>query len=232
MTGLVRKATLLVACGLLVMAGSALAGRPYAPNSVIPAYISVVGTVGATFGTSGVMSGTTDPSGQFTIVIRDIANLPVNNSSVILDFVNCTDVKICQDQNDVTKTVACPTVAGVTNTLGQVTFNVVGSGLNVGGGKPYPTPAACCQIWADGYSMGYAVVPVYDQDGAGVGGAAGMQLADCRAVLVDYGIGAYCGRSDLDKNGALTLADFRTSLLLYGIGASATGCGTSPGLCP
>jgi len=231
MTGLVRKATLLVVCGLLA-ATAVFAGVPYPGTSTLPAYINAVGTTGATLGTSGTMAVAVDPSGAITITVLDKASLPCVNSLVALDFTNCTDLKICQDQYDGSKIVACPVISGYTDINGQITFKVVGSGLNVNGGKPFPTPAACCHITADGYDMGYAKVPIYDQDGAAVGGAPGLKLADCRALNVDYGIGLYCGRGDIDHNGQLQLADYRLLNSLYGIGLSATGCGTSPGLCP
>ncbi len=88
MTGLVRKAILLSVCGLL-FAGAAFASVPSATNSTLPAGVKLVGTP----------AGVADPSGQFTVTVRDLANNLIANSAVVIDVSGCTpDIKIQSTQ--------------------------------------------------------------------------------------------------------------------------------------
>src|SRR5262252_1224345 len=96
MTGLVRKATLLTAAGLLA-ASAAMAGVPSAANSTTPACISLVGS----------LSGVPDGAGQFTVTVRDLANNPLNGASVVIDLSGCADLNICNDQLDANALVNC-----------------------------------------------------------------------------------------------------------------------------
>ncbi|HTO91529.1 MAG TPA: hypothetical protein VMJ70_10400, partial [Candidatus Sulfotelmatobacter sp.] len=66
MTGLVRKATFLVACGVLV-ASAAMASVPSPANSTVPTCINLVGTNGTS----------ADPAGAFTVTVKDLANVPI-----------------------------------------------------------------------------------------------------------------------------------------------------------
>ena len=84
MTGLVRKATLLTAAALVV-ASAAMAGVPSETNSTKPACISLVGSV----------AGVPDAAGTFTVIVRDLANNPLNGASVVIDLANAGDLAIC-----------------------------------------------------------------------------------------------------------------------------------------
>src|SRR5262245_9369137 len=117
MTGLVRKATLLAVCGLL-SAGVAMAHVPDPVNSDCPA--SCIKVVGSN-GTSG------DPVGQYCVTVCDFNNVPIENSSVVIDFHNC-DVQLCIDQKDPDVIVDCvsQTVRKLTNVNGVACFKVLG----------------------------------------------------------------------------------------------------------
>ena len=124
MTGLVRKATLLTAAGMLV-ATAAMAGVPSAANSTTPACITLVGS----------LAGVPDAAaGQFTVTVRDLANNPLNGASVVIDLSGCADLAICSDQLDANALVNCgaKTTRKFTDATGKVTFVVLG-GSNGGG---------------------------------------------------------------------------------------------------
>src|SRR5512143_1031096 len=219
MTGLVRKATLLAVCGLMVMAATALAGIPDPSKCTVPTYIDVVGTA----------VGSADARGTFTITVLDMNLNPVQNCQTILDFSACTDTRLCDAQLDTTKVVDCPTatVRGFTNASGQITFTVVGAAKNA----PPPQAGAgahCVNILAGGVSLGLATADVYDQNGAVTNN--GVELTDVTAVLKDWGSGIYYGRSDLDKDSLLGLTDVIKVLKAVGDGTSANGCTTT--YCP
>ena len=76
MTGLVRKATLLTACGML-LAAAAMAGVPSAANSTTPGAVLLVGRN---------VAGPDTTDGVFQVVVRDLANNPINASAVVVDF--------------------------------------------------------------------------------------------------------------------------------------------------
>jgi len=218
MTGLVRKATLLAVCGLLAVAATAQAGVPSAANCLKPSFIQVVGLAGTT----------PDARGTFTITVRDIGNFPVVNSYVTLDFSACTDMRLCNTG----ATVDCPTmvVAGTTDAAGQVTFTVIGGGINTG--AVAGPGAGCVTIKADYITIGTATAVVFDENGALGGSNNGVTAADFVPLLKDWGAGAYYGRSDFNMSGGviITAADFVPWLRCWGDGSSLNGCTTT--YCP
>lgn len=207
MTGLVRKATLLSACSMLV-AASAFAGVPSPGNSTLPspAYFTMVG--------SNV--GVADPSGAFSIVVRDLANNPINGSSVVLDFSASSDLLPASDQFDAGVTVNCAakTVRKFTDATGTVSFTVVGASNN--GGNSPGAGLGGVKVYADGVLLGSMTAAVLDQDGAGGAGA-----NDLSVWLADQGSGNYYGRSDFDFSGGLGANDLSLWLGAQGTGQSA-----------
>src|SRR5262249_966753 len=123
MTGLVRKATLLSAAGLLI-ASVAMAGVPSAGNSTVPGCIKLVGS----------KTGGPAPAGTFSVVVRDLANNPLNGASVVVDLSNCPDLRICNDQLDAGALVNCAakTTRKFTDVTGTVTFTVLGGSKGPG----------------------------------------------------------------------------------------------------
>ena len=167
MTGLVRKATLLAVCGLLT-AGVAMAHVPDPANSEcnspglaafgfacpLKAHIFVVGN----------RAGVPDPIGQFCVTVRDFNNVPLEQSSVVLDFSDC-DVQLCKNQLDASVTVDCgsQTVRKLTNASGVACFRVQGK-TRPGRGYPVCTGAAklCVKVYADGQLICSADAPTFD----------------------------------------------------------------------
>jgi hypothetical protein len=216
MTGLVPKASLIVACGLLV-AAVASAAVPDPAHSTKPAYVVLVGT----------NSGVADPNGNFTVVVRDVANNPIANSQVIVDFNACSDARICSAAA-AGKTVDCPTktVRGFTDGSGSITFDIVGGGKNTGAAAG--PGAGCANITADGVSLVHPTVNIYDENGGVT--TQGMEVTDLSAFLKDLGTGFYFGRSDFNQGGSLEVVDLSVFLSRLGTGFSANGCSTT--YCP
>ncbi len=225
MTGLVRKATLFSACGLL-LAGAAMASVPDAAQSTIPTNILVVGENG---------SGP-DPAGAFTVTVNDLGGNPIANSSVVVDVSGASDIALCTDvvAGQIVDCVS-QTVRGVTDLAGQVTMYVVGGGNNTGASGGVAAPGSgtfAVSITADGVNLGSIhVAAVLDQNGT-IGGN-GHNAADLGAFGDDVGsaslFGTYRARSDYnydEANNGVDLGTFSDYL-----GASALGVGSALG-CP
>lgn len=210
MTGLLRKATLLTAAGLLA-ASAAMAGVPSAGNSTTPACISLVGNT----------AGVADPTGTIVITVRDLANNPINGASVVIDLINCPDLAICDDQLDANALVNCvaKTTRKFTDALGNVTFTVLG-GSNGGGNAVSLQNAG--RIYANGTLIGSPTVAAYDLDSL-----AGLGANDLSAWLNDFGSGHPYGRADYDCDGGLGANDLSLWLTVFGAGTSSASCVTS-----
>lgn len=210
MTGLVRKASLFAACGLLV-ASAALAGVPSPGNSSWPTYVKMMGTSG----------GVNDPAASFNVTVRDLANNPIANSLVVLDLANCTDARLCSDAiPGLTIDCVTKTVRAFTNGSGQVSLMSIGAAVNTGA---MPGPGAgCARILADGVNLVNATHNVYDENGALT--ANGVEVTDLSAFLKDLGTGTYFGRSDFNQLGTVDVVDLAVWLGVFGAGSSASGC--------
>ena len=213
MTGLVRKAALLTAAGLMI-ASAAMAGVPSPGNSTTPACITLVGN------TAGVPDAA---AGAFTVTVRDLANNPLNGASVVVDLSGTTDLRICNDQLDAGALVNCAakTTRKFTNALGQVTFTVLGGSNGagnattlIGGGK----------IYANGVLIASPTAAAYDLDGA-----SGIGANDLSAWLTDFGSGSPFGRSDFDCSSGIGANDLSFWLTEFGAGTSSASCAVS---CP
>ena len=207
MTGLVRKATLLTAAGLLA-ASAAMAGVPSAANSTTPACISLVGS----------LSGVPDGAGQFTVTVRDLANNPLNGASVVIDLSGCADLNICNDQLDANATVNCgaKTTRKFTNGLGSVSFIVLGGSNGAGNATTLLNGG---RVFANGTLIGSPTVSAFDLDGS-----AGVGANDLSAWLTDFGSGQNFGRSDYDCSNNIGANDLSLWLTEFGNGTSASSC--------
>ena len=196
MTGLVRKATLFAACGVLV-ASAAMAGVPSPGNSTLPASgrINLVGKDAVSGNADGAAA-----NGTVSVIVRDLANNPIVNSTVILDFSGCTSDTREGDQASqpvAALTVNCGahTIRTLSDVTGTATFTIVG------GGPAVASPAhalGCAKVYADGVLLGSIGVGTYDEDGAaGVGGA------DLSRWGSDFVGGTNPDRSDFDGSGAV-----------------------------
>ncbi len=209
MTGLVRKATLLTAAGLFI-ASVAMAGVPSPGNSTVPAYIKAVGS----------KTGVADAHGTFSIVVRDVANNPLNAASVVIDLSGTPDLRLCNDQLDAGTTVNCAakTTRKFTDITGTVTFTVLGGGKGAhtastlhGGGK----------VFANGVQLATPTITAFDLDGVG-----GVGINDLSVWLVDFGTSGNpaFGRSDFDQNGAVGINDLSVWLNFFGFSSSIASC--------
>lgn len=214
MTGLVRKATLLTAAGMLLIASAAMAGVPSAANSTTPACVTLVGSVG------GVADAA---AGQFTVIVRDLANNPLNGASVVCDFSSCLDIAICQDQLDANALVNCgaKTTRKFTDALGHVTFTILGGSNGAGNASTLQNGG---KIFANGTLIQQPTVAAFDLDGTN-----GVGANDLSAWLTDFGTGNPYGRSDYDCSGGVGANDLSFWLTEFGAGTSANSCTVS---CP
>ena len=217
MTGLVRKATLLSLCGLLV-AGVAMAGTRSASTSTKPACVRLVGDNGTTV----------DPTGAFTIVVRDLANNTVANSNVVLDFSACTESHIgdqtAQKFAGMTVTTLGKKVSAITNSVGVASFNIEGAIDGTGTG-PVPAAAGCATVSADNVPLGTITVVAINSDvKVGVAGSNAVNAADISAMIQRQlpAIQPYKASSDLNCDGAMNPADVSV-LISYFLPPSPVG---------
>jgi len=177
---------------------------------------------------SALATGVPDPNGRFQVVLRDVANNPIANWEIIVDFSGCSDLKLC-DVAPPGQFVDCrtKTVRGYTDAQGSIWFDVVGEGTNLGAS---PGPATGCAKITAQYleDLISPTVNIYDQNGAV--GTKGMEVTDLSAFLKDLGTGMYFGRSDYNQGGALEVIDLSVFLSRFGTGFSSEGCTTT--YCP
>jgi len=205
MTGLVRKATFLVAC-MVLGAAAAYAGIVSPGNCSITrsennAPASRINLVGYNSGGVGDQADSLEINSKIIVTVRDVANNPIAGVPVVVDFSGCTsDVKIGNYQSFHGQTVGCAgaTVQGYSTALGQVTLTIIG------GRSAAPAHAAgCATVFADSYNIGSLGVGTFDQTNTG-----GITLADISLFWTDINDpGPDQDRSDVDGNAALTLAD-------------------------
>ena len=211
MSGLLRKAMLLACSGVLA-ASSAMAAVPSPADSQVPCGLNLVGST----------AGVADARGQFTIIVRDLAQNPIPGSSVVIDFNACAlDIRVCSLQPAGGVTASCPGAVGeinaVTDGAGTVVLRIVGGARNVGG-----SPAAgfkCATVYADGVNLGTINVGAFDQNGGG-----GVNPTDLSLFLPDSFDGDFEGRSDYNCSNTVNPTDL--SLLLGASlgGGSSTSC--------
>ena len=215
MTGLIRKATLLVVLGLVASVSLAAAGIPVPANCSIPAYCDLGGTDIATISNGANLSimdvatgGLPDPIVSFTGVIRDVSNYPVVNMVVACSF--NTDVRI---GNAFPGYVSCQCVETLTDGSGVATFHVPGGGRNTTGGLSY-TGANVVTWYA--YNCGSTTVlatthvATYDENGAATN--PGVEVTDLSAWGVDFTKRLVPGRplmrrSDFSHSGSIDVVD-------------------------
>ena len=230
MTGLVRKATLLSVCGLLA-AGVAFANVPD------PVHSTIVATFDGPF--YGIpMAGsdltTADPSAQLVVTVKDLANNPIANSVVIVDFSACSDIQICDTQLDgSTADCATKTVRMATNGAGQATFYIVGH-ANVPA-DPDGSNLGAVSVYADGVNL---YDPAEDVNGVGLNAAAydldggsGVGGADLSLVIDDFGLVLPNGpeRCDYNFDGVVGGGDLSIFIDFFGKLLSPSSCGDGLG---
>jgi hypothetical protein len=248
----------------LLAANAAMASTPSAANSTVPANANMVGySVNPNPGPNGAIrsgiNGTFYIDGvdaPIPINVRDINNLPVNNSQVVLDFTLCHNLQLCSDQlqldgqgNPIVVNCAANTVSGYTDINGDLVLSV-GGHANNGATTPYNGDtdpnnglacSGCLKIYADNVDLtpgGPKPVGTYDQDGSfGVGPSDQASfLGDEFGVLTPVP-GGYTprnpDRSDFDASCVVLPSDEALYLqVLFGtlfanVPLSFTNCGTA-----
>ena len=211
MIRLLQKAILVTAGGLLI-ASAAIAGVPSPGSSSVPPSFAMVGS----------LAGTPDPFGRFTVTVRDLANNPMSGASVVVDFSNCVDLKICCDQADSACITCCikHTLRKLAGLNGSVSFIVLGGSTGSGNAVSL---LGCPKIYANGVLLGSPTASAFDLDGAN-----GVGINDLSVWLTDFGTAGNptFGRSDFDGSGSVGINDLSVWLTMFGNGASAASCTT------
>jgi hypothetical protein len=222
MTGLVRKATLLVVLGL-VAATSAIAGIPVPANCTIPTFVDLVACDG---------TGALPPAAKYkaTVTVRDIGNFPVINATVSLSF--CADFRIYSVIPGGTVVGSVFTNTALTDVNGQATVEISGAGNNSNGGS-FGTNGLACVTWtANTVVLGTSNVAAYDEDGATIWPVQtlqGVQTADLTRFAQDKLAlpPVYKPRSDFNHVSGLDTGDL-TFFAQYKLALPAynSNCGT------
>jgi len=177
---LVRKATLLTACGLMIAAW-ATAGVPNPAKTALASTAVIAsagrdGASGAPNSQSNILALGSIPNNR--IVVRDVNDAPVAGSSVVVDFQPCNtaDIQVCSVQTQPGLSILCG--GGFRNVTlsadgsGVAFFRLIGNSNSIVGAVPPGTTTACAKVYADGILVLTAKVASYDFDGSvGVGGS-------------------------------------------------------------
>ena len=207
--------TLVLAFAAMLVAASASASRiPSAANSTIPSAIRLVGAQGAAADAA---------AGQFTIVLRGLANNPLNDAVVVLDFSGCPDIELCTDQLDPDATVLCAAraVRKFTDALGTVQFTILGHSH---GPADANMALERVNVFGNGALVGTPEASAFDLDGSG-----GVCANDLSVWLADFGSGLKPTRSDYDASGDIGAGDLSEWLGVFAAGGSGQSCAAS---CP
>jgi hypothetical protein len=164
------------------------------------------------------------------VTIRDFNNVPIANSSVVIDFAN-SDIQLCVDQKDANVIVDCvsQTVRKLTDVNGQACFRVVGKRRNV---DCAIKPANPVSVYADGVFICSLFAPVFDLTNEAGVGVSGNDLSDFLHLFFDCG--AYITAIDYNCNGLTDGDDLSQFLGAFFGGGSVLDCdpGKDPNLGP
>lgn len=119
----------------------------------------------------------------FHVTVRDIANNPVANSSVLVDFCSCPGVHFCPQDT-------CPEISH-TDILGRVTFLIHAGGT---------CPDLSVRISADGVLLATRRVASTDQDGD-------LDVDAQDRAIANSKVGSGDPTADLNCDSAVTAAD-------------------------
>jgi hypothetical protein len=196
-----------------IVLGGSLAGVttaravPSASNSSIPSHVLMVGRLAALADTA---------LGSFSIVVRDLANVPIAGATVEFRVLNCDGARLSANPLQPGVTARCAThgYTAVTNLYGEVRMCLVGGGTV---GSP-PGAGPCAQVFAGGVLLGTASVGIFDLDGAG-----GVAINDLAMWLTDFALNEPISRSDFDGSGTVTINDLSVWLEAWARGTSSEG---------
>ena len=204
---------MLLAMLLALLVPSPALSEPSPPCDITPACISLVGT-------NGIAAA---PTGEFTVIARDLACNPLAGASVVIDLSACPDLFLCADQLDPAVTVDCAnkTARKLTGADGSVRFTILGGSNGAGNAV---TLLGGGRIFKNGGLIGAPTVSAFDLDGAN-----GVGAGDLSAWLTDFGSGNPFGRSDYDCSGSIGAGDLSFWLSAFASGASTLSCASQ---CP
>lgn len=208
----------LVSALTLIVASSFAAptGVPSPLNSKIPKLIWIVGRSSA---------GLADTAGRFRVVYRDVANNPIPNALIRVEFLAAAGVRLCSAQEAPVSAMDCgapnPWVEGLTGPDGSWSPSVSGCSNGTVG----LSPDGLARFHAPIGLLGSARVAILDLTGCN-----GMGANDLSSWLIDFGAANGAQRSDYDGNGTVGANDLSLWLNAFGSMQSAEGCGLA--VCP
>jgi len=161
--------------------------------------------------------------GQFTVVLRDIANNPIAGATVTIDLSGAGDLALCSDQHDAGATVDCAggRVSKLSAADGRVSFTILGHSNGCGSATAL---LGAGKIFANGTLIQSPTVSAFDLDGD-----SGVGANDLSCWLTDFGSGQPFGRGDYDCSGGVGANDLSFWLTAFGSGTMAESCVAS---CP
>jgi hypothetical protein len=169
MTGLVRKATLLSAGAMILVAATAMAGTPFPANCTVPCNIKLVGVdVGANEpGGLSILATVTGPVNR--VVVRDVNNNIVIGQDVTVDFTACATgpVRLATTQlQDGLITSSCGLYTLSSDGSGVCDFRIIGGADNVSGPVSAGENTACVDIRAGSTDLtpSNVTVAMFDHD--------------------------------------------------------------------
>ncbi len=202
-----------------MIAASSLAtptGVPSPANSTIPKLIWIVGRSSA---------GLADTAGRFRVVYRDIANNPITNALIRVEFLAAAGVRLCGAQESSVTAMDCgapnPWVEGLTGPDGSWSPSLTGCSNGTAG----ISPDGLARFHSPIGVLGSARVAILD-----LAGCNGMGANDLSIWLIDFGAANGVQRSDYDGNGTVGANDLSLWLNAFGSMQSAEGCGLA--VCP
>ncbi len=176
-----------MACAATARAGTAI---PDPRNTIVPGHINLVGC-----GTYGPDSA----CGHFQVRCLDLIGNPIEHADIALDFSQCTDVALAEDQRDPRITLSCQLrlARATTDGGGYASFTLLGActGQPSSGRRPIT-------VFANGVRVGSIGVGAFDLDGVG-----GVTLVDLRIWTADFYSDTHPAIADLDGDGRVTLMD-------------------------
>jgi hypothetical protein len=187
----------------------ASASFPSPSNSTVPACFNLVGS------SAGAPA---QAAGSFDVVVRDLANNPVQGAHVVVDLSGCPDLHFCADQLDPSVDVDCALkmVGKFTDPNGRATFVLLGGSNGAGNASTLLNGG---KIFRNGVLLGSPTVGAYDLDGSG-----GVGASDLSAWLSDFASGIPFGRSDYDCSFGVGASDLSLWLTAFGSGQQAESC--------
>jgi hypothetical protein len=196
---------LLASLALCSMPTIAAADFHWPANSTVPLHLQVV----------AMHDGIPDrDAGRFDVIVRDLANNPVDGVWVTLDFGAIPELQLAADPRDPEEAVNCAarTVRRLTSPAGVASFTVLGCGSN----RTAQPSLLVAKVWAADVLLGTTHVSLLDFDCANGAGANDFGL-----WLGDFGTGLLYGRGDWDGSGVLGANDLSVWLEAFGRGNSA-----------